>query len=481
MTGMISPTQLYQQAVRSAGEGRIDSARRQIEEFLKARPTYGPGWHLAGRLAMQQGDFRQAVQCFQRCLSLLDGPKETPADLASVWLKLNRPDEAVRLFRMMRNEGCWNDSLVLEAAGCFLRRQEPASAMEAFQMGRAVSKTPSVYDEPIEQLKVHRPKIAFFCGADGDTFLKPILSYLQQRYPIRVFSGSRAEEIRSLMDWSDISWFEWASNLAQIGTNLPKTCRIIVRLHRYEAYLPWPKQIHWPNVDVLVTVGNSYVLRALEHWVPDIRKQTAIIRIPNGVDVDAIPFVRREKGKNIAFIANLRLVKNPMFLLQCMYELHQIDPEYHLHIAGKLDDLLLKQYLEHQVRILGLEKVVHVHGWVEDIDSWLADKHYLVSASVIESQGMGILEAMASGLKPVIHHFPGADEIYDSQFLFRTAEEFCGQMLSDVYEPNAYREFVERRYPLIRTLRLVDELLASFENQPFKVAAEQTGASAVCV
>jgi glycosyltransferase involved in cell wall biosynthesis len=469
-----SPTWLYQQALQSAREGQIASARRHLDGFLKARPSSGPGWHLAGCLAMEQGDFHQAVRCFQRSLSLGDGPKEAMSDLVSAWLKLNRPQEAAVLLRKMRQAGRWDDSLALETAGSFLRHQEPAAAMDVFQMGRAVSRTPFLFDEPIETLKQQRPKLAFFCGGDGDTFLKPILSYLEGRYPIRLFEGSRPEHMQALMAWSDISWFEWAGNLAQIGTHLPKTCRIVVRLHRYEAYLPWPQQIHWPNVDVLVTVGNSFVIRALEHWVPDIRKQTAIVRIPNGVDVERIPFVRRQRGKNIAFIANCRMVKNPMFLLQCMYELHQIDPEYHLFIAGRMDDLLLEQYLKHQVRILGLEEVVHFDGWVEEISSWLSDKHFLAVTSVIESQGMGALEAMAAGLKPVIHYFPGAEEIYDKEFLFRTPEEFCGLIVSEDYEPDVYREFVERRYPLARTLRLVDELLASFENLPPPERAEQS-------
>lgn len=476
-----SPTRLYQEAVRLAKEGQTSAARSCLDSYLRLRPSYGPGWHLAGRLAMAEGDSHQAVRCFQRCLSLLDGPKEALADLAEVWLKLNRPDQAADLLRRMRQVGVWRDSAVLETAGCFLRRHQPARAMDVFQMGRSASKNPLIYDAPIEQLKACRPKLAFFCGADGPTFLKPLLDYLGQRYPVRVFSGSRPEDVQALMNWSDISWFEWATNLAQIGTHLPKTCRIVVRLHRYEAYMPWPKQIHWPNVDVLVTVGNSYVIKALEEWVPDIRKQVAFVRIPNGVDVDKVPFVRRKRGKKIAFVANLRMVKNPMFLLQCMHQLHQIEPDYHLYMAGRMDDLLLKQYLEHQIRLLGLQGIVHMEGWQEDIFSWLADKHYLAVTSVIESQGMGALEAMAAGLKPVIYHFPGAEEIYDKNYLFTTPEEFCQQILSDDYDPYAYREYVERRYPINRTLRLVDELLTSFEQGRFEGQRQDVSAQPVSI
>jgi len=152
-----------------------------------------------------------------------------------------------------------------------------------------------------------------------------------------------------------------------------------------------------------------------------------------------------------------------------------------MFIAGKFDDLLICQYLEHQIQVLGLGQAVHFDGWVEDIQGWLADKHYVAVSSLIESQGMGALEAMAAGLKPVIHHFPGAEEIYGKEFLFSTPEEFCEQILSEPYEPAVYREFVEQRYPLQRTLRLIDELIASFEQTEISPAANQPAEDAVGV
>lgn len=63
-------------------EKQTVSAMHAIEEFLKARPTQAQGWHLAGRLAMEMGDYPAGDTVFQRCLSLLDGPKEAVEDLA---------------------------------------------------------------------------------------------------------------------------------------------------------------------------------------------------------------------------------------------------------------------------------------------------------------------------------------------------------------------------------------------------------------
>jgi glycosyltransferase involved in cell wall biosynthesis len=111
------------------------------------------------------------------------------------------------------------------------------------------------------------------------------------------------------------------------------------------------------------------------------------------------------------------------------------------------------------ISVLGLGGAVFFDGWQADINSWLADKHYIVSTSVIESQGMGILEGMACGLKPVVHNFPGAQRIFSPQFVFNTPRDFCTQILSTEYEPRRYREFVMARYSLSDQLGRVNSLL----------------------
>lgn len=469
----IPVTQTYQQAVSLAQRGQDLEALEQIEVFLKARPTHGAAWNLAGCLAMKMGQMQKAIGAFRQSLLFSNRSRESAANLAEAYLKMDQPSRAVPLLRSLGPE-IPEDSHLIQRIACRLQeQQDPAGAMEVLQMGRAFCGGSAALEQAIEELKKKRAKIAFFCGADGKTFLRGIARYLEQRYPVRFFEGSTPQEMADLMQWSDISWFEWATNLAQIGSQLPKVCRTIVRLHRYEAYLPWPKQIQWSHVDLLITVGNSHVIEALEQWVPDIRRQVSILRIPNGVNLESIPFQRRTRGKRIAFVASVRMVKNPMYLLQCMHCLHRIDPEYQLFIAGKEDDFLLHQYMQHQIRALGLEEVVHFDGWIGDIQTWLGDKHYLAVTSVIESQGMGVLEAMAAGLKPIIHNFPGAGEIYGTDYLFNTPEEFCQQILSEEYDPPSYREYVEQRYPISRSLIQINEILASFEQMNIKTIEDR--------
>jgi glycosyltransferase involved in cell wall biosynthesis len=269
--------------------------------------------------------------------------------------------------------------------------------------------------------------------------------------------------MHELMKWSDVSWFEWATDVAVEASKLPKVCKTIVRLHRFEAYCDWPAKMQWENVDTLITVGNTFVKDALIRQVPALEARTRVVTIPNGVNLQKFRFVERPRGKNLACIGYLNARKNPMFLLQCMQKLHFIDPQYKLYLAGIFQDATLEQYIRYMVKALDLADAVFFDGWQDDVNGWLEDKHYIVSASIGESQGMGLLEGMACGLKPVIHNFPGADQIFPSEHLFNISEEFCRQVCSEHYEPGAYRRFVEERYSLQKQLSAINKLFLRFE------------------
>jgi hypothetical protein len=326
----------------------------------------------------------------------------------------------------------------------------------------------------IQIIRSKRPKLAFFCGGDGMQFLDEVIEFVQQRFEVRLFEGQSQEDLYELMKWSDISWFEWCTNLAAIGSKQVKTCKNIIRLHRYEAYARWVQHVNWNTIDILIMVGNSFVKDALLGEVPYLESQTSVMNIPNGVNLEKFPLFHRHRGKNIAFLSNLRAVKNPPFVLQCMQKLHYIDPEYRLFFGGTFQDQALEQYLRHMVSVLNLHDVVFFDGWQLDVRTWLEDKHYIVSTSVIESQGMGLLEAMACGLKPVIHNFPGASQMFPSAFLFNIAEEFCEQILSEQYEPQKYRRYVEENYALKDQLTKINHVFTQLEAE---MDSQQTGTS----
>jgi len=112
-----------------------------------------------------------------------------------------------------------------------------------------------------------------------------------------------------------------------------------------------------------------------------------------------------------------------------------------------------------------LQDAVVFEPFQKDVFGWLCDKHYIVSTSVIEGLPMGILEGMACGLKPVIHNYPGAEDVFSKEFLFDIAEQFCEQILSHDYESAKYRRYVEEKYSLTSQLGQVNRIFVNFEKQ----------------
>lgn len=455
----------YEKGLKLAEAGQHQEALNCMQEYLQTTPNDAQALNDTGAILYCLGRFNEAIDYLVRALNLKHDSPEIIWNLAEVYLAAGRTNDAAALFDRMEQMQTLNPDILNRTANAFLNQDNIGEAVEMLLRSLKIFENQEILKPMVQILRSKRPKLAFFCGGDGMQFLDEIVEFLSQRFDVRVFDGQTQEELYELMKWSDISWFEWCTNLAVIGSKQPKTCKNIIRLHRYEAYEPWVRQINWNAIDVLITVGNSFVKDALLREVPHLESQTSLIHISNGVNLDKFPLIRHHRGKNIAFLSNLRAVKNPAFVLQCMQKLHYIDPEYRLFFGGRFQDLALEQYLRHMIDALNLQDVVFFDGWQPDVRTWLEDKHYVVSTSIIESQGMALLEAMASGLKPIIHNFPGANQIFPTEHLFNIAEEFCEQICSDNYEPEKYRRFVEQRYALKDRLIEINHVFTRLERE----------------
>ena len=471
-TNAFENTNHYPRGLQLAEAGRYQDALVCMQEHLRTAPEDAQALNDTGAILHCLGRSNEAIDYFVKAQRLLNDSAEIVWNLAEAYLATGRANEAMQLFDKMEQMGVLNADVMNRTANVFLNQNNKADTIEMLLRSLRISPNQEILEPMIQVILSKRPKVAFFCGDDGMTFLDEIVEFTKQRFEVRFFEGKTKEEIYELMKWSDISWFEWCTNLAVLGSKQPKVCKNIIRLHRYEAYEQWPQQVNWTNIDALVTVGNSFVKDALLRRAPYIENQTLIVTIPNGVNLEKFAFTDRTHGKNIAFLSNLRMIKNPAFVLQCMQKLHYMDHEYRLFFGGQFQDETLEQYLRHMVGVLGLRDVVFFDGRQEDVNSWLEDKHYIVSTSLIESQGMGLLEAMACGLKPVIHNFPGADQIFPSEFLYNIAEEFCEHILSEQYEPQTYRRFVEENYALKNQLPKINNIFTRLEAD---IDAQQSG------
>ena len=231
----------------------------------------------------------------------------------------------------------------------------------------------------------------------------------------------------------------------------------IVRLHSYEVFTNFPSQINWKNVDRLVLVA-PHIERILRMRIPDINDKVQIVIIHNGLDIEKIPFKERGPGYNIAWVAHISYKKNPPMMLQIIKKLVEIDPNYKLHVAGDFQDIRYEVYLKYMVKEMGLENNVIFYGWVDDMDEWWEDKNYLLSTSIHEGHPYNIMEAMARGIKPVIHNFFGAYELWPKENIFNTIDEAVEMIASKDYHSEQYRKFIEK-YSLERQLGMIIKVI----------------------
>jgi len=320
-----------------------------------------------------------------------------------------------------------------------------------------------------------RKRLALLCPPGWTSFLTDIEKHLHSRYDLRTCYTESGAEITEAVKWADIVWLEWANELAVEVTNkLPmiENKRVICRLHSYEAFDGFIPKVNWDRVDDLIFVAEHIKRHALI-LRPALKEQVKRIHvIPNGLSPERFELKKRAPGKNLAFVGNVNYKKGPMLLLHAFRELLKHDSGYRLFVAGRFQDKRYALYFDQMIRELALEKNIVLDGWVDDISGWLDDKQYIVSSSLLESQGVGIMEGMLHGLKPVIHNFAGASEIYDRRYLWNSIGEFVQMILSDEYDSAEYRTCIEERYSLKAQLKALDKMFAANpgNHQPEKAA-----------
>lgn len=302
-------------------------------------------------------------------------------------------------------------------------------------------------------------KLAIFSKGD-DKFIGDIVNKLSEYYDIKKITVSmlHMEKLEEWMKWADICWFEWCDDILVYAgkLNIAKEKKIICRLHSYEAFTNYPARVNWNCVDRLIFISESIRKYTVKTFGIDEKITTVI---PNGVDLSHFNFKNRSSGFNVAYVGYINYKKGPMLLLQVFKALYDCDNRYNFYIAGQFQDPRYSLYFKQMVAEMGLEKNYNFEGWQTNLDKWLEDKNYILCTSVLESQNMSVMQAMAKGIKPIMHNFAGASEIYPRKYLWNTVNEAVLKISDAEYNSNEYRNFVIDNYSLNMQLKSIISLL----------------------
>jgi len=420
-----------------------------------------------GETLFASGKILEAEQLFLALIQKDQNRKEAYNNLGAIAFQRNDAKSAIDYFtRSLEIDPFYKDAIInyTDLLSTLDQRHLAIPLLEKIIENDPTDKEITNILENMRSSKKTDSKVAVICPLGLESFLGDIIDFLKSRYEVKVCYSTNVQEIDTAIAWSDIVWLEWANELTIKLTNHPdnilKDKHTICRLHSYEAFEGFVSKINWKQINELIFVA-GHIKNIVIQQVPDLPQQVSNIHIvPNGINMDKFSFKDRARGKDLAFFGSITFKKGPMLLLHAFRELVQKDNEYRLFIAGDFQESRYRYYYSQMIQELGLENNIIYDGKLKDVAGWLEDKQYVVCTSLLEGHPVGLMEAMARGLKPLIHNFVGAKGIYPEKYIWNTISDFVKMATEDNYDPAEYRRFIEANYSLEKQMENIDRIIS---------------------
>lgn len=262
-----------------------------------------------------------------------------------------------------------------------------------------------------------------------------------------------------LIEWADVVWFDTIDNNLKSATNPSEAIladdnnvspwdlhdmdltgkRIIARAIDIEVWQGHQHGSIWDVVTDCIFIA-PHIRNLMEDMLPDNVK---VHTIPCAVDLDKYTFRERKPGYNIAVVSEKWTSKGTDLILQIALKLKQIDPKYKIHWLGRWSDHEWeKAYFEDFIRHNNLN--FEFTEWIEGdnaVDEFLEDKDYLLHASHKEAFSYATAEAMAKGIRPIVHRFYGADDLWPG-LTWNGIDEAVDMITDGEYDSQSYRDYL---------------------------------------
>lgn len=279
---------------------------------------------------------------------------------------------------------------------------------------------------------------------DGsDHFIRPIEASLRKQYRVTRFAprflrapvvGMSVNKVLLHLQFSqflrrhDVVFFEWAGSLLVRATHMPKTCKIVTRLHSIEIATA-ADRVDWSRVDAAIVVSEQMRRRLLD--VVNAQPH-ALTVINNGVDLARFRPAPRRFQHRIGMACRVEPVKRVYDAVVAVYELRWQGHPFTLDVAGAMDGGRSPRYplaIQALVENLGLSEAVTLQGHVDDMPTFYRQVDIFLSNSYWEGQQSALLEAMASGCYCLSHCWGGAEEVVPPENVFVTGRELRQRLI----------------------------------------------------
>lgn len=211
----------------------------------------------------------------------------------------------------------------------------------------------------------------------------------------------------------------WHSNNKRAGTKL------IVRLHRFEAFREFPALVNWDNVDALIVVSDHF----RDHMVARHGVDPARIHVlPQYIDCAALQRPKLPEAQFTLGLVGINPFEHKRFdrAIDLFAALRARDPRFSLAVRSVMpwdigwvwdrDDDTRAKFETVFDRIFSdpdLDGAVRFDMAGPDMEEWYRGVGTIVSSSDSEGCHTSVMEGMASGCLPVVHDWPGARSLFE--------------------------------------------------------------------
>lgn len=312
----------------------------------------------------------------------------------------------------------------------------------------------------------------FCCDNTAFKFSKMILDYwIAKGHEVKWEIGMNPE----LMAWSDLTYIDFLDSNFYCAFNGPKGD------HEALDWQPYPKKrIAVRGIDIDLWMGrhcDSRIWNYMDDFIVINQKLYDKVQregnppkgkmhlIKPGVDLEKFTFREKERGFNICMVTGdfweMKAVNEGYRIFDL---LTRYAPQYpwKLHVRGQYRCREMEQIMkEHVIDSMGIRDKVMVYPTVPDMNTWLEPMDYILVPSYKEAFSYATAEAMAKGIKPVINDFWGSTDIWPEKYIYSHFDEALEMFVSEDYDPQAYRAYVQTYYDFKDMMKQYDELLGT--------------------
>lgn len=225
----------------------------------------------------------------------------------------------------------------------------------------------------------------------------------------------------------------------------------IVFLRRYELYERDWAHYDWKHVTHFVCV-NDFVGSFVRGYFKQEKIDVPVSVIYNAIDTKDWTYKERKANNKIGMACHIHPKKNLTLAMQILAELPE---NYELHIAGANQDQWLLDYMGIFAESVRRKLFIYGHIPFDQMNLWWEQFGVCLSTSYSEGNPNNVIQAMAKGIKPIVHIWPGAIEQFPREWLFATATE-AAQMIEDKsYASQTYRQYARERFGIGNIERVV--------------------------